>query len=204
MGYVYLRKRQKKSEACKIAGKAFVLITKEEVAQAVGPCQMDPLTVREGKNNLFGDHYKTLFPNTDANFYLTRYWARRQVGLASHGKPKRGYATWMALHFLWSRLERHLDREDSARRFWSLCARKNGALCRPLAQAINSVFDELLAYYRANKGSGAGALDHSTFFRNKRGRHIEFEKFWNVKATRRAKFDVAWSKVEKALAAGQD
>lgn len=72
VGYAYLRKRQKKGEARKTAGKAFVLITKEELAQAVAACQMDPLTVREGKNNLFGEHYKSIFPNTEANFYLTR------------------------------------------------------------------------------------------------------------------------------------
>lgn len=204
VGYAYLRKRQKKGEARKTAGKAFVLITKEELAQAVAACQMDPLTVREGKNNLFGDHYKSIFPNTEANFYLTRYWARKQVGFASHGKPQRGYAAWMALHFLWSRLEPVLKLDDIARRFWSLCARHDVILGKPLAQAINIVFEEILAYYNANKGSGDAVLDHSTFFRNKRGRHVEFENFWGNEATRTAKFDVAWAKVAEALIGGHD
>ena len=174
VGYVYLCKRQKKSEARKTAGKVFFIIKKEELAQAVAACQMDPLTVREGKNNLFGKHYKTVFPNTDANFYLTRFWARKQVGLASRGKPQRGYANWMALHFLWSRLAPALEKEDAARRFWSQSARKDASLCEPVAQAINIIFVELLNYYDANKGTGDAVLDHSTFFRNKRGRHLEF------------------------------
>lgn len=204
VGYVYLRKRQKKSEARQMAGKAFGIIKKEELAQAVAACEMDPLTVREGKNNLFGDHYKTVFPNTDADFYLTRYWARKQVRLASLGKPQRGYAAWMALHFLWSRLGPELASEVSARRFWSRCAQRREALCKPLAQVIDVIFLELLDYYDANKGSGAGVLDHSTFFRNKRGRHIEFASFWDDEATRSAKFDMAWPKVLKAIAAGEN
>ncbi len=204
VGYVYLRKRQIKSEARKTAGKMFLLIKKEELAQAVAACQMDPLTVREGKNNLFGEHYKTIFPNTDANFYLTRYWARKQVGLASRGKPQRGYAAWMALHFLWSQLEPVLKSDDIERRFWSLCARRDEELCRPLAHAINVIFNEILSYYNANKGSGAGMLDHSTFFRNKRGRHIEFENFWDREATRTRKFDLAWENVVDELLTGPD
>jgi AIPR protein len=200
VGYVYLRKRQKKSEARKLTGKPFFIIKKEELAQAVAACEMDPLTVREGKNELFGTHYQSVFPNTDACFYLPRFWARRHVGLASRGKPQRGYAGWMALHFLWTRLEKVLKNEDVARRFWSLCERKDAALYSPLSQAINVVFDELMAYYRANKGTGVAALDHSTFFRNKRGRHVEFERFWKTTAMRTAKFDIAWAKVVKALA----
>jgi hypothetical protein len=199
VGYAYLRKRQKKSEARKSAGKTFFLITKEELAQAVAACEMDPLTVREGKNNLFGDHYKCIFSSTDASFYLTRFWARKHIALSSHGKPQRGYANWMALHFLWFRLSPVLNSEDTARRFWSRSARKEEALCKPLAQAINVVFVELLNYYKANRGTGDAVLDHSTFFRNKRGRHIEFEEFWKKKATKTAKFDTAWAKVVNAL-----
>ncbi len=199
VGYAYLRKRQKKSEARKIAGKTFFLVTKEELAQAVAACEMDPLTVREGKNNLFGKHYNCIFSCTDANFYLTRFWARKHVALSSHGKPQRGYANWMALHFLWSRLGPVLKSDDIARRFWSRSASKEVALYKPLAQAIDVIFVELLNYYNANKGSGESVLDHSTFFRNKRGRHTDFEAFWNSNATKTAKFDAAWAKVVKAL-----
>lgn len=199
VGYMYLRKRQKKSEARKTAGKMFTLITKEELAQAVAACEMDPLTVREGKNNLFGEHYKSVFPSTDATFYLTRYWARRHVGLASRGKPQRGYANWMALHFLWSRLAPALKKDDAARKFWLLASRGDESLCKPLSQAINIIFLELLAYYDANKGSGETVVDHSTFFRNKRGRHLEFELYWTTSAKRLDKFSIAWKGIVKAL-----
>lgn len=200
VGYMYLRKRQKKGEARKVAGKMFTLISKEELAQAVAACEMDPLTVREGKNNLFGEHYKSVFPSTDADFYLTRFWARKHIGLSSRGKPQRGYANWMALHFLWSRLSPALKKGDAARRFWSLASRGDPSLCKPLSQAINIIFLELLAYYEANKGSGDTVVDHSTFFRNKRGRHIEFESYWKTSARRLDKFTAAWTNVLKALA----
>ena len=203
VGYFYLRKRQKKSEARKIAGKSFFLIKKEELAQAVAACEMDPLTVREGKNNLFGKHYDSVFPNADANFYLPRYWARRQVALSSRGKPQRGYAAWMALHFLWSRLDPVLKPNGMAKRFYSRCAQRDVALEKPLGQCINIIFEEILAYYEANKGSGDTVVDHSTFFRKKRGRHLEFEEYWKNSATRRSKFDTAWSKVRKVLKEGQ-
>lgn len=200
VGYVYLRKRQKKSEARKLAGKLFFIIQKEELAQAVAACEMDPVTVREGKNRLFGDHYKAVFPNTDANFYLTRFWARKHVRLASRGKPQWGYGGWMALHFLWSCLAPVLKKEDAARRFWSLSARKDAALCKPLGQSINVIFDQLMEYYDANKGEGDSVMDPSTFFRSKRGRHVEFEKYWANEANKKDKFQTAWTKVLHALA----
>ena len=204
VGYIYLRKRQKKSEARKLAGKTFFIIKKEELAQAIAACEMDPVIVREGKNELFGTHYESVFPNTDASFYLPRFWARRHAALASRGKPQRAYAGWMALHFLWSRLAPLLKKDDAARRFWMLCERKDYALASALLQACNVIFEELLAYYRANKGTGDSVLDHSSFFRSKRGRHVEFEKFWKTSATRTAKFDTAMTKVAQAIAAGHN
>jgi hypothetical protein len=199
VGYIYLRKRQKKSEARKSAGKIYFIVKKEELAQAVAACEMDPVIVREGKNKLFGEHYKSVFPNTDANFYLTRYWTRKYIALCSRGKPQRGYAAWMTLHFLWSRLGPVLKKGELARRFWLLCSKKDPSLCRQLAQLINVIFDEILEYYNANKGKGVGVLDHSTFFRNKRGRHSEFAKYWKNQARRTAKFEAAWDKLETAL-----
>jgi hypothetical protein len=199
VGYMYLRKRQKKSEARSAAGKTFIIIKKDELAQAVAACEMDPVIVREGKNNLFGEHYKAVFPNTDANFYLSRYWARKHVGLASRGKPQRAYAKWLALHFLWTRLGPLVKKDDAARRFRALSERKDVGLCKPLMAAINIVFEEVLEYYDSNKGSGETVVDHSTFFRNKKGRHLEFQEYWRNEAAKTEKFDAAWSKVEQVL-----
>lgn len=188
LGYAYLRKRQKKGEARKIFGKTFTLVGKEEIAQAVAACELDPITVREGKNRLFGEHYKDVFPSTDAFFYLTRYWARKQIYYSSRGKPQRGYASWTALHFVWQRLAPLLKKSDAQNRFCQLCLLRDEELCKPMAQAIDIAFMELMQYYGANKGTGDAMLDHSTFFRNKHGRHTEFEKFWKTKATRQDRF----------------
>lgn len=202
VGYIYLRKRQKKSEARTLAGKNFFIIKKEELAQSVAACNLDPVTVREGKNELFSTHYQAVFPSSEASFYLPRFWARRHVGLASRGKPQRAYAAWMALHFLWSRLAPVLKKKDSAHHFWMLSERKDETLSIAMTQACNVVFDELLAYYRTNKGTGDSVVDHSTFFRSKRGRHIEFENFWKTAATRTAKFDKSLANVTEAIESG--
>ena len=53
--YQYVRKRQSKGEARRNAGVKHTgsLSPKEELAQAVAACDLDPLTVREGKEQLF-------------------------------------------------------------------------------------------------------------------------------------------------------
>jgi hypothetical protein len=52
--YLYLRKRMTKGEARRAAGARHLrLIKKEELAQAVAGCDLDPFIVREGKERLF-------------------------------------------------------------------------------------------------------------------------------------------------------
>lgn len=48
LGYLYLRKRQSKSEARRFAGGRWHTVKKEELAQAVAACDIDPLLPREG------------------------------------------------------------------------------------------------------------------------------------------------------------
>jgi hypothetical protein len=76
-----------------------------------------------------------------------------------------------------------------------LCERRDPSLAKPLSKAIDIIFIEPLNYYAANKGEDDTIVDHSTFFRNKRGRHIEFEQFWRTAASGAEKFDAAWAKV---------
>jgi hypothetical protein len=53
LGYAYLRKRQAKSEARRFIGQHYTMVTKEELAQAVAACELDPEIVRsEGKEGL--------------------------------------------------------------------------------------------------------------------------------------------------------
>jgi hypothetical protein len=103
-GYAYLRKRQAKSAAKRFVGQHYTMITKEELAQAVAACELDPVTVRsEGKEGLFEEqYYPKIFPTSEPLYYLIRYWLMREVRYASAGYPERAYAKWLILNFMWS------------------------------------------------------------------------------------------------------
>ena len=105
-GYSYVRKRQTKSEARRSSGvRGSHFLKKEELAQAVAGCDLDPLIVREGKENLFEDqYYRQVFPTADPYYYLTRYCTLGAVTYAARGYPERGYAKWVVLNFLWARV----------------------------------------------------------------------------------------------------
>lgn len=82
LDYLYLRKRMTKGEARRAAGARHLrLLKKDELAQAVAGCDLDPSIVREGKERLFEERwYDQMFPTGDPNYYLSRYWLLRQVG----------------------------------------------------------------------------------------------------------------------------
>lgn len=94
LGYFYLRKRQSKGETRKLIGRGqYRCVTKEEIAQAVAGCDLDPTVLRAGREHLFSEqNYSIVFPNSDPDFYLPRYWLMREVSWCSRGRPERGYA----------------------------------------------------------------------------------------------------------------
>lgn len=56
--YLYIRKRQSRAEVRKMAGaNRFWTVSKEEVAQAVAACDLDPVILRLGKERLFEEDY---------------------------------------------------------------------------------------------------------------------------------------------------
>jgi hypothetical protein len=101
--YQYLRKRQTKGEARREAGvRHRFLISKEELAQAVAACDLDPAIVRGGKERLFEErNYFHVFPNADPLYYLARFWLADHVAYAAKGFPERAYAKWLVVHFMW-------------------------------------------------------------------------------------------------------
>jgi len=193
--YFYVRKRQTKGEAKSIAGKKYIVIKKEELAQAVAGCDLDPSVPREGKNALFDKHYNAIFRHSDPYYYLPRYWAF--VHITSSGKKNslRSWMKWPALHYLWHRLGPSLRKQRAAKRFWVLCERRNSYLNELLSQACNLIYDELLAFYNANRGTGDELKDISAFFRGTKGRHDQFEKQWTWTKTRSSKLEHVWQRI---------
>lgn len=202
VGYLYLRKRQNKGESRAIVGKGqFFLVTKEELAQAVAGCDLDPHIIRSGRERLFGeDLYSQVFPNSDPNYYLPRFRLLKEIGVVSRGVPQRGYAKWMILNFMWSQVERLIHARHKKRAFRELCERKNSSLLTPLHSAIGLTFDEGLKFYRDNRGADSAAQDVSTFFKSRRGLHKDFAETWKgASASRRNRFDRSIRKVAEAI-----
>ena len=199
--YLYLRKRMTKSEARRAAGARHLrLIKKEELAQAVGACDLNSFIVREGKEGLFEKRwYPQVFPNTDPNYYLPRYWLMRKVSSAARGYPERAYAKWLVLHFAWQSLQPLCRKRSHATAFREACERDTHAIVAPLRRALVSVFVAALRFYRLNRGSGSKAIDVSTFFKRK-NLDKDFARFWRgSRNLRRTGFKSAWTRFEKAL-----
>ena len=201
LDYLYIRKRQSKGEAKRSApGKHYHVVRKEEIAQAVAACEMDPWWLRQGKEKLFEeDLYAKVFPNTDANFYLSRYRLLREVTYAGRGNPERGYAKWLVLNFVWSHLAPMVRSARNARSFRLQVERTNGDVSDWLNRAIDKVFNEVLKYYRQKRGKGDAALDVSRFFRDRKNHHREFPAFWDTKAKAKRAFANCMAKVQAAI-----
>lgn len=190
LDYQYLRKRQSKGEARRTAGvKHRFIITKEELAQVVAACELDPLVVREGKEQLFEErYYGTVFPNSDPSYFLPRYWLGKHVSKGAKGFPERAYAKWLVLHFVWRRLSSALNSKARKQRFRE---ESETNLLPTLAKAVDAAFRGAGAYYRAKRGSGPTQTDPSVFFK-RGGHHQELEKFWQSPSNKyKAKFSNA-------------
>lgn len=202
VNYLYLRKRMTKGEARRLGGARHLrLVKKEEIAQAVAACDLDPSIVREGKEWLFEERwYGQVFPTSDPNYYLSRYWLLRQVSYAARGYPERAYAKWLVIHSVWPFLDPLCRARARAEAFRRACERNDGRILRPLIQAIDAMFTGVLRFYRLRRGTGKRAADVSTFFQ-RRKLHTDFGRFWRGGQNRaRHSFTKAWARFEKALA----
>jgi hypothetical protein len=179
LGYQYLRKRQTKREARRAAGsQTQFIVKKDEIAQAVAACELDPVVVRGGKEGLFEErHYKAVFPNGNPDFYLTRYWLMRAVSYHARGNPERTYAKWVVLNFLWGELAGDIRRRARDFRTINERPRTHPDAIGHLDRLIERVLRAAVKFYRAERGKGSSALDPSAFF-NSQGRGQQFEKFW--------------------------
>ncbi len=199
LDFHYIRKRQSKSEAQReVLGRHFSLIKKEELAQAVAACDLDPLLVRQGKEGLFEEYYDSIFPNTDPNYYLNRYFLMRNVGYVASGYPERAYAKWLVVNFVWKYLKITLRSDHSITAFRNKWI-TGDPMFGPFNNSIKYVFNSAINFYRKNRGSGQKAADVSTFFM-RRNLHILFAKYWNSSSNQyKTKFNNSWKKFESKL-----
>jgi hypothetical protein len=69
----------------------------------------------------------------------------------------------------------------------------------PLGKVINKVFAEVMRYYRHTRCKGAAALDIFRFFRDRKGHHHQFERFWATRTKAKVKFNRAIARVQQAI-----
>jgi hypothetical protein len=201
LGYEYLRKRESKREARRVAGvQGRTAITKFELAQAVAGCEFESLPLREGKEPLFGRHYDGIFASDDVDYYLSRYLLQQVVRTNSRGQGDKRYGRWITLFFLWSSLGNALERDvvrlkKVVDRPWE--DRKSA---RPLDTMAWNVIQAAYAFYVAKRGRGRSRLAADSFFKReylndrKRERlYSAFLKFWRSTANsqRRQRFSRA-------------
>jgi hypothetical protein len=182
--YRYIRKRQTKREARRLLGTQHNFwIKKDELAQSVAGCELDPQDVRSGKEGLFqAPSYDEIFDNRPVYQYLSCYWLARTVKRLASGYPDRSYAKWVVLHALWTRIGSQLKKKQLATGFRQECERNRWN--RHLEKAVEQLYLVALAFYRSKRGSGATAVDISNFF-YRANLMNGFELFWRRRANKR-------------------
>jgi hypothetical protein len=200
LDYLYIRKRQSKGEARRSApSKHYRPVRKEEIAQAVAACELDPAVGRGGREPLFEeDLYSKVFPNTDPHFYLLRYRLFREVAHWARGIRERRYLMWLVLNFVWPHLAPLVRSSRNARSFRLQSERGTGEAPYWLGKAINQAFTEAIRYFRQNRGTGQSAVDVSVFSKQ-RQHHKHFEQYWQDKAKGTRTFANFMDKVQVAI-----
>ena len=213
----YIRKRGEAKQAARARLRRTMssvreIYKKEDFAQAVAGCGMDPRKVRSGLDNLFRDEYGSLFPTDDPYYYLSRRFLVEAATSCARGNPDRAYAKWMVTGFMWESLKPIV--EPRGRRFCDMWLRRGWGgdgwggdkwhLKEPLDKAIEMVFAEARRFYHGESRNmdRNRRKDISVFFKDTRDLAGKFHRFWraNASATKRDRFAARLEDIRSALA----
>ena len=166
----------------------------------VAASDLDPAIVREGREALFEEPmYDHVFPSSDPNYYLSRYWLFRRVHYHAIGDRERIYAQWLVLHFLWAMLQPLCRSRAGATAFRKACEEDDWVLLGPLERPIDIAFKSTTRFFRSNRGKGKDAIDLAPYFK-RRNLHKDFAHFWESDKNRsKNAFDNAWTRFQKTL-----
>lgn len=177
-GYHYLRKRGKKSEAQALGSKARFVLTKEELAQAVATCDLDPQVVRSAREALFDEAvYPSVFPKRSVDYYLIRFWLVRFVSRHARGAgPERQYMKYFVAHALWDRLGATIN--SSAPAFIKAAERHrlDESPLWELERATERTFQAVERFFKKTRKEDGKVLEVYAFFK-RRGKYTEFLSF---------------------------
>ena len=170
-GYAYIRRRETKTEVKKAQGKKQKLIIKKgDLAQIVAACDIDARYARIGREKLFVEpYYRRVFPNSDALFYLPRYWTMNEVRYFVRGDKFRSEARWIVLEAIWDCVRPVITTDNRRRVFIKMCEKDDEALIVPMNMAIDRLFAAAKKYYSVRKGRGNEMQPPPTFFKGRHG-----------------------------------
>ena len=142
--------------------------------------------MRAGAHHLFEEeYYDKVFPNADATYYLPRYWAMKIVG--RRAGSDRSYAKWLVLGFLIKMIKREIATPRKAKSFYRELERKKGKTWEIMERIAETIFVAATGFYKAYRKGDGVVLDVSQFYRNRLGRHKEFEDYWARRDNRNRK-----------------
>jgi hypothetical protein len=199
-GYKYIRKRQSKSEARTVPGPRR-MISKEEMAKALGGCKYESLPLRAGRERLFDQYYEQIFASHTVTYCLCCYWLMRSINSLARGSSERLWSRHVVLFFAWKILGPEIRARQE--QFIGACESPNRdpRVTQTLNRALTHVFEGAGRFYRANRGTGSDRLELSPFFK-RQGVYERFERFWNSRRNkRRQPFIRAHASFRKSLAA---
>jgi hypothetical protein len=201
LGYAYIRKRQTKGEARRsIGAKHLIFVRKDEFAQAVAACDIDPVVARTGKEKLFEEQlYPRIFSTSDPYYYLSRFWLMKHVNSHLKGAGLKGETRWLILNFLWAKLKPLIKGTQSCREFVEQCQRNDFELRVPLATAIRGAYQVTIRFYKEHRGKGKDAIDMPTFFKSKRAAAKEFQSYCLGQDKLAASLDKQLSKITASI-----
>jgi hypothetical protein len=163
LGYHYQRKRAATSEVAALIRQHEWRVRKEDLAKAVIGCENANYATR-GVDILFEDPiYGRIFKHPPRHL-LCRWWLARATDSEAWGTGQRQPAKWVVLQFLWDELSSDILRSQAA--FIEISEnRGDDARYGTLRRVVDRAFELALAFYRAERGTGAGRLEALPFFK---------------------------------------
>jgi hypothetical protein len=205
--YFYSRKNERGSEIKARVGKNIRVVTRHELADAIGGCVVPGLPVR-GKELMFGEFYNTIF-NQDrpAREMLCFYWLMKAVRKKIRGREVstvRKRAQWYVLYQL-NKLLRPEINSHRARLIRACEDRESNvaghlSVTRPLANLVEVMLASTAAFYQSKKNTDGLPNDPTNFFKSN-DLYGFYRDFWDAPQNRRnrQRFDVQKTRLIAAL-----
>jgi hypothetical protein len=206
--YHYARKKQPRRDTKAEAGKGVRIITRDEMARAVGGCRIESSPLR-GVEALFSDHYEEVFGDYKISYYLTCYWLwRRTKDLTGRQTDSvaRKRSTWLALFHTYSELFPTIKKRYDI--FLDANERPNDYpdVMDALVDVIDSSVSSSARFYRTVRGTNDLPSDETNFFKTKAPKLSNmFAEFWptDKNASLRKQHEKAYARFVKAFEAAE-